>query len=218
MTLTLHDTPICALVGRTTIALIDCHEVVRKGLSVELRRVGEACAVSTDWRSLGEFVNSGARADVVVWDGDLRDPAALADIGRLAGRGCRVLLYTDEHRPVPLRAAVRAGVAGVLSKDDPLSAVTTAILVTEGFVSSGPRMAALLTDPTLVTPLSGQQCEVLRCIGEGLDLRAVARVLDVGMGTIKEHLARVRAKYRAKGVHAGNSHHLVRLARDEGHF
>jgi DNA-directed RNA polymerase specialized sigma24 family protein len=69
-----------------------------------------------------------------------------------------------------------------------------------------------------VTDLSEQQRQVLQCIDEGLDYRATARVMNISDNTVKEYLARIRDKYREQGHTPGNSHHLTKLAYDEGHL
>lgn len=207
-------------VDSVAVAIIDHHEVVRRGLRAELMLADHAFCLCGEFSSVDAFLAAEHEADVVVLDLNLGGASALPWIKQLVECGYRVMIYTDEQRPVPLRAAVHAGVAGVLLKADPLGTVTAAIrrAAAGEFVVSSPLAAALIADPARVTALSEQQVQVLRWIDAGLDLRGVARTQNIGMGTVKEHLARVRAKYRAKGIEAGNSHHLTRMARDEGHL
>lgn len=212
MTITLTTT--------VTVALIDAHEVVTRGLRADFARAGQPIEVRGTFHDVRRFLRADLTVDVVVLDLDLREASALSWIGLLVQRGHRVLLYTAEQRPVPLRAAVAAGVSGVLLKSDPLRTVADAILGASAgdFVASGPLAITLVTDPALVTELSEQQLGVLRGIDQGLDRRAVARLQNIGQSTVKEYLTRVREKYRAKGVYAGNSHHLTKMARDEGYL
>lgn len=202
------------------IAIIDDHPVVASGVLRHLESSGARIAVVAETRTVEEFLALDHPVDVVLLDLHLSQGIAYDHIPRLADIGCKVLIYTTEQRPVPLRKAVEAGAVGVVLKGDPLPTVVDAVatVVAGGFYVSGPLAAALIHDPSLVTDLSQQQQQILRCIDEGLDYRAVARVNGIGINTVKEHLARVRDKLRLRGIEPGNAHHLTRRARDEGHL
>jgi len=202
-----------------TVAIVDDHEIVREGVAMFLERarpevevVGSAPVVSA--------LPEGVIPDVVILDLVLREGQSLEEVPALVGQGSRVLLYTSEERPVPLRRAVELGASGVLLKGDPVSTINDGItMAMDGqFYVSGPLAHALITDDDLVADLSEQQRQVLQCIDEGLDYRATARVMNISGNTVKEYLARIRDKYRERGLQPGNSHHLTRLAHEEGHL
>ena len=202
-----------------TLAIVDDHEIVREGVELYLGRarpeievVGSASVVSD--------LPEGVIPDVVILDLVLREGQSLDFLPDLVRQGSRVLLYTSEERPVPLRHAVELGASGVLLKGDPVATINDGItMAMDGqFYVSGPLAHALITDAELVADLSDQQRQVLQCIDEGLDYRATARVMNISGNTVKEYLARIRDKYRERGLHPGNSHHLTRLAHEEGHL
>ena len=202
-----------------TVAIVDDHEIVREGVALYLGRarpevdvVGSAPIVA----DLPEDVVP----DIVILDLVLRDRQSLEDVPALVEQGSRVLLYTSEERPVPLRHAVELGISGVLLKGDPVATINDGItMAMDGqFYVSGPLAHALITDTDLVADLSEQQRQVLQCIDEGLDYRATARVMNISGNTVKEYLACIRDKYRERGLQPGNSHHLTRLAHEEGHL
>lgn len=141
-------------------------------------------------------------------------------IAELTACDAIVLVYTTEERPVPLRRAVEAGASGVLLEADPLEAVVAAVRasVAGEFVCSGPLAHALLADTSRVAELSERQVQVLEALDEGLGYRAAGRSLGISEGVVKTHLARIREKYRYSGVEPGNSHHLTRLAFDDGYL
>jgi DNA-binding NarL/FixJ family response regulator len=204
---------------RITVAIIDDHAIIREGVEtylngshLDVKIVGSASVVAE--------LPAGVVPNVVILDLVLRDRTSLEDVPVLVERGSRVLLYTSEERPVPLRRAVELGVSGVLLKGDPIATLVEGItMAMEGqFYVSGPLAHALITDPALVSDLSEQQRQVLQCIDEGLDYRATARIMNISGNTVKEYLARIRDKYRDRGLHPGNSHHLTRLAFEEGHL
>ena len=202
-----------------TVAIVDDHEIVREGVEQYLKRSGADVDVIGTASSPADLPE-GIVPDVVILDLVLRDGQSLDDVPALVEHGSRVLLYTSEERPVPLRRAVDLGVSGVLLKGDPLTTITDGIATAmDGqFYVSGPLAHALITDDDLVSDLSEQQRQVLQCIDEGLDYRATARVMNISSNTVKEYLARIRDKYRERGLHPGNSHHLTRLAYEEGHL
>jgi DNA-binding NarL/FixJ family response regulator len=204
---------------RHTLAIIDDHEIVREGVELYLQRARPETRVVASVSSVSELP-AGPVPDVVLLDLMLRDGQSLDEVPALVARGSRVLLYTSEERPVPLRRAVELGVSGVLLKGDPVTTINEGIaMALDGqFYVSGPLAHALITDPTLVSDLSDQQRQVLQCIDEGLDYRATARVMNISGNTVKEYLSRIRDKYRERGFHPGNSHHLTRLAQEEGHI
>lgn len=205
--------------GAITVAIVDDHEIVREGVESHLERALPDVEVVGSTATVRELPK-GVVPDVVILDLVLRDGPSLDEVPVLVDRGSRVLLYTSEERPVPLRHAVSLGVSGVLLKGDPVSTVSTGVtMAMDGhFYVSGPLAHALITDVDLVADLSEQQRQVLQCIDEGLDYRATARVMNISGNTVKEYLARIRDKYRDRGLHPGNSHHLTRLAHEEGHL
>ncbi|MFT4188756.1 MAG: response regulator transcription factor [Aeromicrobium sp.] len=203
-----------------TVATIDNHPVVREGLAEHLQRNDPEIQVVSSATTVEEYLDGEHRADVVLLDLLLSEGDSLGHIPALLDTGALVLMYTTEERAVPLRRAVAAGASGVLLKSDPLRTVVTAIhQAADGeFCVSGPLANALLTDPQIVANLSERQVQVLRAIDEGLDYRATARVLGVSEGVVKTHLTRIREKYRSVGIKVGNSHHLTRLATDDGYL
>lgn len=203
-----------------TLATIDNHQVVRAGVEAHIARVAPSIEVVSSTDDVEEYLASGVRADVVLLDLLLREGMSTAWIPALTAAGSKVLVYTTEERPVPLREAVASGAAGVLLKNDSLATVVSGIRMAMAgeFCVSGPLAHALVTDPTIVVDLSEQQRQVLQCLDEGLDYRATGRIMGISEGTVKTYLARVREKYRASGLQPGNSHHLTRQAFEQGHL
>lgn len=202
-----------------TVAIVDDHEIVREGVALFLERARPDAEVVGSAPVVDDLPD-GVIPDVVILDLVLREGQSLDSVPALVEQGSRVLLYTSEERPVPLRRAVELGISGVLLKGDPVATINDGItMAMDGqFYVSGPLAHALITDDDLVADLSEQQRQVLQCIDEGLDYRATARVMNISGNTVKEYLARIRDKYRERGLQPGNSHHLTRLAHEEGHL
>ncbi len=202
------------------IACVDNHAVVRAGIVTHLREALPEARVVASTATVDALLSDWPQPDVVLLDLLLAGGVATPAIPELVRLGARVLLYTAEERPAPLRKAVAAGAHGVLLKSDPLETVAVSVrrVAAGEFCVSGPLAHALLTDERLIVDLSEQQVQVLRCIDEGLDYRSTARVLGVSETTVKTYLARIREKYCAAGYESGNSHLLTRYAVDQGHL
>lgn len=202
-----------------TIAVVDDHAIVREGLEHHLVTGLPGAKVIASTSTIDE-IPASVVPHVVILDLMLREGQSLDGLPTLLERGSRVLLYTSEERPVPLRQAVEMGVSGILLKGDPPSTIIDGVsmALADQFYVSGPLAHALITESSLAAELSEQQRQVLQCIDEGLDYRATARVMNISGNTVKEYLARIRDKYREQGHLPGNSHHLTRLAYEEGHL
>lgn len=202
------------------VATIDNHEIVRDGITARIAAQAPDIAVVASTATVEEFFSAGTEVDVVLLDLMLEAGQSSPHIPRLVTAGCRVLLYTTEERPVPLRNAVTLGANGVLLKSDPPATMIEAIRATAAgeFACSGPMAHALLSDETNVADLSPRQIDILQARDEGLDYRHIATLFDCSEGAVKTHLQRVREKFRAIGIEPGNSHHLTRLATEQGHL
>lgn len=205
---------------RLTLATIDNHAVVRAGVVAHIQQVAPEIDVIASTDTVEEYLEWGGSADVVLLDLLLTDGPSTPHIPGLVESGAKVLIYTTEERPAPLRQAVAAGATGVLLKSDPLHSVVLGIRMAMAgeFCVSGPLAHAMLTDETLFIELSEQQRQVLQCLDEGLDYRATGRIMGISEGTVKTYLARVREKFRASGLEPGNAHHLTRQAFHQGHI
>lgn len=202
------------------VATIDNHEIVRDGIAARLASAGTGLEIVASTATVEEFLRLGVPADVVLLDLMLESGSSLPWISELTRTGARVLVYTTEERPVPLRRAVEHGASGVLLKSDPAATVVSAVhdAVAGEFCCSGPTAHALLSDGSTVADLSPRQVQILRGLDEGLDYRHVAAAIGCSEATVKEQLRRTRDKFRNIGLEPGNSHHLTYLAEQQGHL
>lgn len=201
------------------LATVDNHEVVREGVASRIASAAPEVAVVASTATVEELLVLGVEPTVVLLDLWLEEGDSLRHIPGLAERGA-VLLYTTEQRPVPLRSAVALGAGGLSLKSDPLDSVVEGVrqVAAGEFFCSGALAHALLTDQRAVAELSGRQVEILQALSDGLDYRGVAALLECSQGAVKTHLARVREKFEAIGHQPGNSHHLTRLATEQGYL
>lgn len=206
------------------VAAVDNHPVVLAGVKAALessdsrvRLVAVACSVD-------ELLEGpGSDADVVLLDLWMDRPEGVEpadDVRRLLKHGAAVIIFTSDHRPVPVRAAVEAGASGLVLKVDPVETLVQAVedVAAGDLACSGPLAHALLTDPELAGHLTERQVELMQLVADGLTYRAIARRASVTESTVREHLNRAVASYRSRGIPVPNSHALVSLARSEGHL
>lgn len=204
------------------VAAVDNHPIVLKGIGAALAETAPDITLLAVAPSVAEILaGPGADASVVLLDlGMPRQGSVRDDIEALVAHGMKVLIFTSEERPVPVRRAIAAGASGLLLKIDPIETIAESIRGTRDgtLVCSGALAHALLTDDEMMGKLSPRQVEILRAISEGLPYKSVARSMSITESTVREHLNRAVASYRQRGQDPGNSHGLVRLAREEGHF
>ncbi|MCF3120072.1 response regulator transcription factor [Streptomyces arenae] len=215
---------------RITVLIADDQPLVRHGLALILRSdpavevVGEA--------GDGEEAVAAARRlcpDVVLMD--IRMPVldGVGATARLAAElpRCRVLALStfdlDEH----VVGALRAGAAGFLPKDvTPEELVAALRTVHRGEAVVAPRLltrllATFVAPAPAAHPLSGdlsaltpREVEVLRLIAAGLDNAEIARRMEIGVQTVKNHASGVFTKLgvrdRAQAVIVAYESGLVR--------
>jgi DNA-binding NarL/FixJ family response regulator len=202
------------------LAAIDDHPAILHGIAAvfeasdpDIELVAIASSVDDLLAALDEM------PDVVLLDLGMPDTDdAEINIARLVRRGCVVLLYTSEERPVPLQRAIRAGASGLLLKVDPVETIAGAVrdAVAGQLACSGALARALLSDVDSAARLTPRQSEILAAISDGLPYRSVAKRLSISESTVREHLNRAVAAYREDGIEPGNSHGLVAHARRDG--
>ncbi|MET1037806.1 MAG: response regulator transcription factor [Aeromicrobium sp.] len=204
------------------IAAVDDQPIVLHGIGSVLEQPGIGIQLLAIATSVDELLaGPGADADVVLLDLNMaRTDGAVRNTERLTARGIRVLLFTSEERPVPIRQAIAAGAQGLVLKIDPIPTIAQAIedVFAGRTACSGTFAQALLDDTHAVARLSPRGVEILRAISEGLPYKTVARRLSIAEATVREHINRSVLAYRDLGIETGNSHGLVSRARQDGYL
>ncbi|HET8600476.1 MAG TPA: response regulator transcription factor [Segeticoccus sp.] len=157
----------------------------------------------------GDEVVPAARAhhpDVALLDVEMpgMDGIAATESLRRDVPGVRVLIVTTFGRPGYLRRALQAGAAGFVVKDTPAKQLADAVRRAHaGLRVVDPGLAA----DSLVagdSPLTERESDVLRAARDGSTVAAMARVLFLSEGTIRNHLSaaigKTGARTRAEAV------------------
>ncbi len=189
-----------------SVLVVDDHQTFADLLAIalnadpSLRYVGHARTAECAFRLAAELC-----PDVVLMDVQLPDLDGITATEQLLARHpeLRVVILTAHTEPNLVARAAAAGAHGFLPKDgalrDVLQALHTAhrggMVVSTGLLTGilaptpPPRSAAL---PTAL--LTSREHEVLRLIGRGLDVRAVARDLNISPHTCRSYIKNILSK------------------------
>jgi DNA-binding NarL/FixJ family response regulator len=191
--------------GGLIILVADDHALVRQGL---VRLLKDA---HSDWRfgeagTLDETIEalSGAPHDLLVIDLNMPGMEGSASLQALreAYPTTRIAVLTGAEDRATILDCLSAGVHGYILKSDAVGHLVEAIeTVMRGQVYVPQALTRIVQARPAPQPASAtltpRQFEVLQLLAEGRSTKDIARRLDLGVGTVKVHLAGV---YRALGA------------------
>ena len=205
------------------VLIVDDHGVVRAGLNsllsarAEVEIVGEAADGHEAMLLAREL-----QPDVVLLDVSMPGPSGIEVTRQLLEElpDTRVLILTVHEDEALLRAAIRAGAMGYVTKRAIASELVNAILaVSNGYGYVHPTMTrALLADlesplvaesPSMAS-LTPRETEVLGLVAQGHTNSEIAELLVISRRTVERHRAQVMGKL---DLHSRAD--LVRFAREQ---
>lgn len=207
--------------GSSRVMVIDDHPLLRDAVrtrvlagfpDIEFTYVGASLKEALD-------IHSAHPVDCAILDLDLGDgQSPVANTSALVDAGCPVLVVSALADAASVRATLRAGALGFVSKQASSEEFEEAFrLALQGEASTSRDVAAILSsDETLSVPLSEREREAMVLYASGLKIDAVARRMNVKAATAQEYIKRVRAKYSRAGAAVPTKTDLYRRARDEG--
>lgn len=146
-------------------------------------------------------------ADVVVTD--LDDGVRLAfDDGRpargFAPKRVRVLVVSAQHKEKDVRTAFDGGIAGYILSSSTVDELTSAVrALGRGARYLCPPVAETMAASLIQIALTPRQVDVLELMAEGHSNKAIARLLDLTIGTVKAHVKQILFKLGAQSrMHA----------------
>jgi DNA-binding NarL/FixJ family response regulator len=192
------------------ILLVDDHELVRTGLRLRLQHEEDMEVVGDAADAAAAYALIEAHApDLVVMDIDLPDENGLVATTKIKARWpkTRVLALTGSNPPGIVRAALRAGVDGLVFKNEASDELVRAVrTVAAGKVFLSPEAATVLAvnlrksaTPSPLPPCSGpdlsdRERSVLKGLADGLSYKELAAELGVSVKSVDTYRARLGKK------------------------
>ena len=153
------------------------------------------------------------RPDVALLDIEMPGQNGLDAAATLHERlpSCRILMLTTFGRPGYLKRAMANGAVGFLTKEAPVAQLTEAIrraMRGERVIDPQLAMDALSEGESPLTP---RERDVLEAAGRGSSIAAIASVLFLSEGTVRNYLSNAIQK-----LDAGNRIEAFQIAREKG--
>ena len=194
----------------TRIVVVDDHELVRTGLRLRLQHEDQLEVVGEAAEAASAYALIEAHApDLVVLDIDLPGENGLAATTKIKARWpkTRVLALTGSNPPDIARAALLAGVDGLVFKSEASAELVRAVrTVAAGKVFLSPEAATVLasclrkaTAPRPAQPCSGPELSdreraVLTGLADGLSYKELSTELGVSVKSVDTYRARLGKK------------------------
>jgi DNA-binding NarL/FixJ family response regulator len=206
------------------VLIVDQHLAFRDALATRLQTEPDLAVLAKAHSA--EFATSvlvGRSADVVLLDADLQDHAAIAFCSEMVRRPDppRIVMLSAASEPERIVAAVRAGAAAWVRKDESIDHLLSVIRgAVRGESWLPPRelgvvLNLLIEDQEhrrdsddLLAVLTPREREVLSLLVEGAGRNEVAKQLQLSANTVRTHLQSLMSKF---GVHS--TLEVVALAR-----
>jgi two-component system, NarL family, nitrate/nitrite response regulator NarL len=190
------------------IAIVEDHPVFRQGLAAVLRSRGfDAVHTFSGAEPTEDIVGVGREGSwVAILDVRLAvgDGISLCRMLRASQHPPVVIMLSTFDEPAIVQAARDAGAYAYLSKEaEPATIVD--------LVRSGLERGGTIIAKRLVPSLSYREQAVLNCLGEGMSNKRIARELNIGVETVKDHLQRLFEK-----LDVGDRLNAVKRARELG--
>lgn len=192
---------------RTSILIVDDHEVVRNGIRAYLEKI-------SDFNVVGEGA-SGEEAlslvaelipDIVLLDLILPGIDGIETTRRIRQISPRtkVVVLTSYHEDVHIFPALKAGAISYILKDMKMEKLVDVLhRAVQGEVTLHPRVASRvlqnirgenLDDQPLFTELTDRETDVLKLIASGMTNSQIAQKLVISENTVKGHVSNILSK------------------------
>ena len=206
---------------KTTIVLVDDHAVVRAGVKRLLEQeplfevIGEAESGEKAYQIFGEL-----KPDVMVMDLSMPGMGGLEGIRRILMRYEKAnILVLSMHEDLSFaNQALKLGAKGYLTKntlaDDLVKSIET---VTQGDIFLSDEIAKKMAMQSIsgnqdpIHELSAREFEIFRLLAEGLDIDAIASILNISSKTVSNYQTMIKQK-----LNINTPIELIRYAIKEG--
>lgn len=203
--------------NKTTVLLVDDHELVRAGFR-RLLEDGEKLVVVAEAGSGEQAVQDYMKyhPDVVVMDISMPGIGGIGAIERIIARSpeARILVLSVHEDGVFTSRALQAGAKGFIPKRSaPEEMIKAVEQVAQGKIFIDPEIAQLIAlqkvtgSESIIDTLSQREFEVFSLLAEGKTVNDIADILNLSPKTVGTHHTNVKQK-----LNVSNSAELARLA------
>lgn len=189
----LHPNPApIAIAAEVSVMILHAEPVIAAGLAAVLRTNGGFQVVPTQEPS--DLICGPPPADVVLADYE----TAIRLAQRSSQWAKKLVVFTNQDSEAKICRALESGASGYLLWGVGLPELFEAIRsVREGGVALSPLAAARLTTRFQGKALTSREKAVLEQLMLGLSNKAIARTLNLAVGTVKSHLKSILEKLEA---------------------
>src|SRR5512140_3710682 len=193
--------------NRTSILIVDDHEVVRKGIRSYIETVkdfhviGEAASGEDAIKLVSEHIPDIVLLDLIMPGMD--GVETTRRIKQISPR-TQVVVLTSYHEDVHIFPALKAGAISYILKDMKMDKLVETIhRAVDGEVTLHPLVAARVLqnirgenseEQTLFTDLTERELDVLKLIASGLSNSQIASELVISENTVKGHVSNILSK------------------------
>ena len=186
-----------ALPDRSIVLVMHHDQLLSAGLVAALR---QHAAFEIVEGSIEEMRSAEFRVDVVIADYGqamrFADPPFRTLHRAIAA--ARILALTSTDREVDIRRAIEAGVHGYVLRGCSLSELIEGVRTVAGGVRYLCRsVAQRMADSLAGVSLTSRETEVLTLVATGESNKAIARQLQIELGTVKSHVSAIMSKLGA---------------------
>lgn len=203
--------------NKTTILLVDDHELVRAGFR-RLLEDGDNLMVVAEANSGEQAVQDYIKykPDVVVMDISMPGIGGIGAVERIIARDpdAKILILSVHEDSVFTSRALQAGAKGFIPKRSaPEEMIKAVMMVAQGKMSIDPAIAQqiamqkLTGSDNVLDVLSQREFEVFRLLAEGKTVNEIAELLSLSPKTVGTHHTSIKQK-----LDVSNSAELARLA------
>jgi len=161
----------------------------------------------------------GRQADVLLLDLNLKGQLVIDRVAELSTTGRRVVVFSQHADPDTVLAVLEAGACEFVAKDEAADHCVAAIIAAAAdlpYVT--PSVAgAMAADTTDGRPkLSARERTALLWWFQGMSKESVAQRMGIAETTVRQYIARARAKYATTGREAATKTALLARAIEDG--
>jgi NarL family two-component system response regulator LiaR len=192
---------------RTSILIVDDHEVVRNGIRSYLEKisdfqvVGEGSSGEEALSMVGELIPDIVLLDLIM--PGLDGIETTRRIRQISPR-TKVVVLTSYHEDVHIFPALKAGAISYILKDMKMDKLVDVLhRAVQGEVTLHPRVASRVLqnirgensdDQPLFTELTDRETDVLKLIASGMTNSQIAEKLVISENTVKGHVSNILSK------------------------